>query len=68
MPENVLNVDFRTVDGPEPYVYVEEPKLPALTAKQMDERKAEAMAYDPVPTGERLLSYKEFCAQRDLRS
>ncbi len=58
MPD--LGVNF--VDGPEPYVYVETPARPGLTAKQMDKRKAEARSYKLVEPEERLLSYKEFLA------
>lgn len=48
--------------GAEPYVYVEVPKRPGLTAEQMDKRKAEAMAYRLVEPEEKLLSHKEFIA------
>lgn len=62
-----LDIEFKE-HGAEPYVYVEGPSRPPLTAQEMDKRKSEAMAYDIVPASERLLSYKEFCAQADSKS
>ncbi len=56
-----LDVDLHD-HGAEPFVYVETPLRPGLTAKQMDARKAEARSYKLVEPKERLLSYKEFIA------
>jgi len=62
-----LDIEFKD-HGAEAFEYAEGPKRPPLTAREMDERKREAMAYNPVSAAERLLSYKEFCAQGDSKS